>query len=193
MKILITGAAGFIGMNLCQKLLERGEQLVGVDNLNPYYSPLLKQARLRQIEGIGKGQWEFHPLDISDSEALQNLVKKHPDIAVIVHLAAQAGVRYALTDPFAYARSNLLGQVAVLELVRHLPRLRRLVYASSSSVYGGNQKLPFAEIDPILHPISLYAATKGAGELLAESYSHLFKVPIGGAAILYGLWPVGEA
>ncbi|MDI9408798.1 MAG: NAD-dependent epimerase/dehydratase family protein [Candidatus Pacebacteria bacterium] len=190
MKILITGAAGFIGMNLCQKLLHRGDQLVAVDNLNSYYDPSLKQARLGQIEASSKGSWEFHKLDISDPEALLTLVKSHPDIAVIVHLAAQAGVRYALTDPFAYARSNLLGQVAVLELVRHLPRLRRLVYASSSSVYGGNQKLPFAESDPVTHPISLYAATKGAGELLAESYSHLFQTPMVGLRFftVYGPW-----
>ncbi|MCX8500856.1 MAG: NAD-dependent epimerase/dehydratase family protein [Alphaproteobacteria bacterium] len=190
MKLLVTGAAGFIGMNLSLRLLRRGDQVLGIDNLNNYYSPRLKQARLAEIAGLHCSGWDFQPLDIAEPDALNSLVESDPDIEAIVHLAAQAGVRYALTDPLAYARSNLLGQVAVMEFARRLPRLRKLLYASSSSVYGQNSKVPFAEGDAVDHPISLYAATKRSGELLAESYSHLFQIPTVGLRFftVYGRW-----
>ena len=190
MKILVTGAAGFIGMNLTLRLLGRGDQVIGIDSLNDYYSPRLKYARLAEIERQNHPGWQFHQRDIADPTALSWVRETHPDIDLIVHLAAQAGVRYALTNPLAYGQSNLLGQVAVLELARQLPHLGKLVYASSSSVYGQNSKVPFAETDAVDLPISLYAATKRSGELLAQSYHHLFQIPMIGLRFftVYGPW-----
>ena len=188
MTVLLTGAAGFIGMHVAEALLDRGERVIGVDNLNPYYDVRLKRARLARLEGrVG---FAFIQADIADKEALLPLATAHPEVARIVHLAAQPGVRYSLVDPFAYVQANVMGHLVVLELARRLPRLEHLVYASSSSVYGGNRKLPFAETDRVDRPVSLYAATKRADELITESYAHLFGLPQTGLRFftVYGPW-----
>jgi UDP-glucuronate 4-epimerase len=185
--VLLTGAAGFIGYHVAEALLARGETVVGVDDLNPYYDVRLKQARLERLEQPG---FTFVRLDIAESEALRGLVAAHPGIDRIVHLAAQAGVRHSLAVPFAYARSNLLGHLSVLEVARHLGGVRHLVYASSSSVYGANERLPFRESDRVDTPLSLYAATKRADELMSHAYSHLFAIPQTGLRFftVYGPW-----
>jgi UDP-glucuronate 4-epimerase len=172
--VLVTGAAGFIGMHVCRRLQNDGHRVVGVDNLNDYYDPALKQARLAQLEGTpGFG---FRRLDIADAQGVDALFRAiRPQH--VVHLAAQAGVRYALSRPFAYVDSNLMGSTAILEACRH-HGVRHLVFASSSSVYGGNVKVPFSEADPVDHPVSFYAATKRANELMAHSYAHLFGLPV---------------
>ncbi|GAB4166789.1 MAG: NAD-dependent epimerase [Thalassobaculales bacterium] len=188
MTVLLTGAAGFIGYHLAEALLARGERVVGIDVMNDYYDPALKQARLDRL--AGRRGFAFHRLDICDREGLAALTAAEPGIERIVHLAAQAGVRYSLDNPFAYAHSNLEGQLAILELARGLPGLRHLVYASSSSVYGANTKVPFAVGDPVDNPVSLYAATKKSGELMAHCYSHLFGLPTTGLRFftVYGPW-----
>ena len=188
MAVLLTGAAGFIGFHTAEALLERGEQVIGVDNLNDYYDVSLKEdrlARLKQHAGFS-----IHRIDISDRSAMEALARANPDIDGIVHLAAQAGVRYSLENPYAYVESNLVGQIVVLEVARHLPRMRHLVYASSSSVYGGNTKLPFALEDSVESPVSLYAATKRADELMGHCYSHLYRIPMTGLRFftVYGRW-----
>ena len=188
MAVLLTGAAGFIGFHTAEALLERGEQVIGVDNLNDYYDVSLKEdrlARLKQHAGFS-----IHRIDISDRSAMEALARANPDIDRIVHLAAQAGVRYSLENPYAYVESNLVGQIVVLEVARHLPRMRHLVYASSSSVYGGNTKLPFALEDSVESPVSLYAATKRADELMGHCYSHLYRIPMTGLRFftVYGRW-----
>ena len=188
MAVLLTGAAGFIGFHTAEALLERGEQVIGVDNLNDYYDVSLKEdrlARLKQHAGFS-----IHRIDISDRSAMEALARANPDIDRIVHLAAQAGVRYSLENPYAYVESNLVGQIVVLEVARHLPRMRHLVYASSSSVYGGNTKIPFALEDPVESPVSLYAATKRADELMGHCYSHLYRIPMTGLRFftVYGRW-----
>lgn len=186
-RVFLTGAAGFIGFYVAKALLDKGVEVVGVDNLNDYYDPALKKARLAEI-GAHKG-FHFHEADIADHEAL----KKIPgamDADAIVHLAAQAGVRYSLENPFAYASSNLTGHLSVLELARHAKNLQRLVYASSSSVYGANEKTPFSESDPVDHPVSLYAATKRADEMMSEAYARLYAIPQIGLRFftVYGPW-----
>lgn len=188
MATLVTGAAGFIGFHVCRRLLERGERVVGVDNLNDYYDPRLKEARLAQLSGQ-KG-FSFHRVDIADREAMTGVFAAHQDLTRIVHLAAQAGVRYSLVNPYAYTRSNIEGQLVLLEMARTLKRCDHFVYASSSSVYGANEKLPFAVEDRVDHPVSLYAATKKAGELMAHCYSHLFGLPSTGLRFftVYGPW-----
>ena len=188
MKILVTGVAGFIGMSLAAKLLECGEQVLGVDSLNDYYDPHLKLARLEQLRPYSS--FEFHQLNLADRVAVDTFSRQAPEITTIVHLAAQAGVRHALKEPFAYLESNLVGQMVLLEWARRLPRLEHLVYASSSSVYGENHKVPFAEEDAVDRPISLYAATKRSDELLAYSYSHIYKIPMTGLRFftVYGPW-----
>lgn len=188
MTILVTGAAGFIGYHVCQHLLNRGERVIGVDNLNPYYDVQLKESRLKELEK--NNNFKFHLINIADRSEMQALVTKNPGIKKIVHLAAQAGVRYSLTHPFAYADSNLLGHLVILESARLLPELEHLVYASSSSVYGANQKLPFSVNDPVDHPISLYAATKRSCELMSYTYSHLHNIPCSGLRFftVYGPW-----
>ena len=175
MTVLLTGAAGFIGMHVAETLLARGEQVVGIDNLNPYYDVGLKRARLARLES--RPGFRFLAADVSDREAMLGLADSEAGVTRIVHLAAQPGVRHSLVDPFAYVQANVMGHLVVLELARRLKRLEHLVYASSSSVYGGNRNLPFTETDRVDHPVSLYAATKRSGELISESYAHLFGLP----------------
>ena len=186
--VLVTGAAGFIGAAVCERLLERGEHVVGLDNLNNYYDPSLKQARLDRLDGIAAPAWSFHRLDLADGEAMAALFAATKPRAV-VHLAAQAGVRYSLENPAAYIQANLVGFGHILEGCRH-HGVEHLVYASSSSVYGGNKAMPFAEGQPVNHPVSLYAATKKANELMAHTYSHLYGLPATGLRFftVYGPW-----
>lgn len=186
-KILVTGAAGFIGMHVTRALLARGDEVVGIDNLNDYYDPALKHARLAEIQAAG-GTFRFVKMDVADNAALAALAEAE-QFDTVIHLAAQAGVRYSITNPHAYAQSNLVGFVNVLEACRH-HGVKHLVYASSSSVYGGNTKMPFAETDPVDHPVSLYAATKKANELMAHTYSHLYGLPTTGLRFftVYGPW-----
>jgi UDP-glucuronate 4-epimerase len=188
MTILLTGAAGFIGMHVAESLLARGEQVVGLDNLNAYYDVRLKQARLARLEAWPG--FRFIPADVADRDAMLGLADSESGVTRIVHLAAQPGVRHSLIDPFAYVQANVMGHLVVLELARRLKRLEHLVYASSSSVYGGNRALPFAETDRVDHPVSLYAATKRSGELISESYAHLFGLPQTGLRFftVYGPW-----
>ena len=188
-KVLLTGAAGFIGAALSIRLLQRGDQVIGLDNLNDYYDPSLKQARLRQVEAAASpGAWRFEHLALEDEQALMTLfAEERPQ--VVVNLAAQAGVRYSLENPAAYIQSNLVGFGHVLEGCRH-HGVENLVYASSSSVYGGNRNLPFHERQPVNHPVSLYAASKKANELMAHTYSHLYGLPATGLRFftVYGPW-----
>lgn len=187
MKILVTGAAGFIGMHVSAVLMARGDEVVGIDNLNDYYDPALKQARLARLDAM-QGSFRFIQLDVADHGALDALCRQER-FDKVIHLAAQAGVRYSLTNPHAYAQSNLVGFVNILEVCRH-HGVQHLVYASSSSVYGGNTKMPFAESDPVDHPVSLYAATKKSNELMAHTYSHLYGLPTTGLRFftVYGPW-----
>lgn len=184
MAVLVTGAAGFIGYHAAEALLARGEEVIGIDDLNPYYDVKLKRARLERL--LGRKGFRFIEGDIADEETLAGL-----DCERIVHLAAQAGVRYSLRNPRAYVRANLMGHLNVLELARGMgERLRHLVYASSSSVYGGNEKAPFSETDAVEKPVSLYAATKRSDELISYSYSHLYGIPQTGLRFftVYGPW-----
>ena len=187
--VLVTGAAGFIGAALSARLLQRGDRVVGLDNLNDYYDPSLKQARLRQIEAIASEEaWRFAEMALEDGDALMALfAAEKPE--VVVNLAAQAGVRYSLENPAAYIQSNLVGFGHLLEGCRH-HGTENLVYASSSSVYGGNRNLPFHEQQPVNHPVSLYAASKKANELMAHTYSHLYGLPATGLRFftVYGPW-----
>ena len=190
MTILVTGVAGFVGLHVAQALLQRGEQVLGVDNLNAYYDPDLKEARLRLLRQ--HPAFAFARLDIADHAALAEAAgATGGPVKAVVHLAAQAGVRYSLENPFAYVRSNLEGHLSILELCRHLlPALQHLVYASSSSVYGANEKVPFAVQDRCDAPVSLYAATKRADELLSEAYARLYGLPQTGLRFftVYGPW-----
>lgn len=188
MTVLVTGIAGFIGHAVAAALAARGEQVVGIDNLNDYYDPALKHARLADLRARFGDAVAFVKGDIADDEALDAAVAGR-GVDRIVHLAAQAGVRYSLENPRAYVRSNLAGHVNMLELARGLA-VRHLVYASSSSVYGGNRQLPFRVEDRADHPVSLYAATKKSDELLSESYAHLFRIPQTGLRFftVYGPW-----
>jgi UDP-glucuronate 4-epimerase len=188
MAVLVTGAAGFIGAATSRVLLERGDEVVGIDNLNDYYDPSLKQARLSNLARQFDNRFRFEPVDFADAAALQR-VADTVDIDGIVHLGAQAGVRYSLENPGAYIQSNLVGHANMLELARHR-RTRHMVYASSSSVYGGNKSLPFRVEDRVDQPLSLYAATKKADELLSESYSSLYRLPLTGLRFftVYGPW-----
>lgn len=186
MKVLVTGSAGFIGAALSRRLLERGDEVIGVDNLNDYYDVSLKEARLQTL--LAFDSFTEERLDIEDQSAMEAVFKKHQPQRV-VNLAAQAGVRYSLENPHAYVSSNLAGFVNVLEGCRH-NKIEHLVYASSSSVYGSNTKMPFSVADNVDHPVSLYAATKKANELMAHTYSHLYQLPTAGLRFftVYGPW-----
>jgi len=188
MTVLVTGAAGFIGFHVTQALLHRGERVIGVDNFNPYYSVALKRARLKELSG--NTRFSFHRLDLAKPGALAAMAKRQRGLDRVIHLAAQAGVRYSLENPRAYVAANLVAQLEVLEFCRTLKDLRHLVFASSSSVYGGNTKLPFAEDDRVETPQSLYAATKRADELMSYTYAHLYRLPTTGLRFftVYGPW-----
>ena len=185
-RVLVTGAAGFIGMHVARVLLERGDEVVGIDNLNDYYDVALKQARLDELRPLGG--FRFERLDLADTEGMLRCFAQG-GFDGVVHLAAQAGVRYSVTHPHAYAQSNLVGFLNVLEGCRQHP-VQHLVYASSSSVYGGNARMPFSEDDGVDHPVSLYAATKKANEVMAHSYSHLYGIRTTGLRFftVYGPW-----
>ena len=191
MKFLVTGAAGFIGFHTACHLLARGETVVGFDAVNDYYDPALKEARLRFLasrQREGQGEWTFVRGDLADGEAVKRLFSGHRFDRVI-HLAAQAGVRYSLSHPEVYVQSNLVGFTNILEACRH-HSVAHLTYASTSSVYGANTKMPFSEHEPADHPLQFYAATKRANEMMAHSYSHLFKLPTTGLRFftVYGPW-----
>jgi UDP-glucuronate 4-epimerase len=186
MKVLVTGAAGFIGMHVCERLLARGDDVVGVDNLNDYYDVALKEARLARL--TPDPRFRFFRLDIADREGIAALFAAERPQRVI-NLAAQAGVRYSLENPHSYVDSNVVGFVNILEGCRHND-VEHYVYASSSSIYGGNERMPYSEHDNVDHPVSLYAATKKANELMAHTYSHLFRLPTTGLRFftVYGPW-----
>ena len=189
MSILITGAAGFIGSHVAHRLLARGDTVIGIDNLNSYYDVRLKEARLARL--MAHPRFSFLKLDISDRESINGaLAKAGGEVDGVVHLAAQAGVRHSIEHPFDYISANIVGHLVMLEWCRHHPGLKHMVYASSSSVYGGNTKLPFAVEDRVDHPISLYAATKKADELMSHTYAHLYRVPLTGMRFftVYGPW-----
>jgi len=185
-KVLVTGAAGFIGMHVSQVLLSRGDMVVGLDNLNDYYDPQIKRDRLARL--TPNAAFRFVKLDVADRAGMDALFASEK-FDKVVHLAAQAGVRYSLTNPHAYIESNIVGFTHILEGCRH-NHVKHLVYASSSSVYGGNTHLPFSEHDSVDHPVSLYAATKKANELMAHTYSHLYGLPTTGLRFftVYGPW-----
>jgi len=186
MKILVTGVAGFIGMHSAKKLLDDGHEIIGIDNLNDYYDVTLKEDRLKILEGFK--DFKFLKLDIKNQKDVLDLFKKELPQRVL-HLAAQAGVRYSIQNPYAYIDSNIQGFINILEGCRAI-KTEHLVFASSSSVYGGNAKVPFSEHDNVDHPVSLYAATKKANELMAHTYSHLYHIPITGLRFftVYGPW-----
>jgi len=174
MRVLVTGCAGFIGMHTCLRLLSRGDDVIGLDNLNDYYDVHLKEDRLTQLRQFGK--FSFHKVDITDQAGVAAIFESE-NIEGVIHLAAQAGVRYSLKNPLAYIQSNLVGFTNILEECRH-HQIKHLVFASSSSVYGANTAIPFSVSQNVDHPVSLYAATKKAGELIAHSYSHLYGLPV---------------
>ena len=185
-RVLVTGAAGFIGFHVADRLLKSGAAVAGLDNLNAYYDVQLKRDRLAQLEG--RAGFGFHELDLSDHEGVEGLFSSFKPTSVI-HLAAQAGVRYSIENPRAYTTSNVDGFLSILEACRH-HRVDHLIYASSSSVYGTNKKVPFKEDDPVCEPVSLYAATKRANELMARTYSHLYGIRASGLRFftVYGPW-----
>jgi len=185
-KVLVTGTAGFVGFFLSQKLLERGDEVIGIDNLSEYYDVKLKQDRLAQLEG--KPGFTFYKLDLADRLGMENLFAEH-QFDTVAHLAAQAGVRYSIQNPHVYVNSNVVGFLHILEGCRH-QKVKHLVFASSSSVYGTNTKMPFSVHDNVDHPVSLYAATKKANELMAHTYSHLYNLPTTGLRFftVYGPW-----
>jgi UDP-glucuronate 4-epimerase len=188
MTTLVTGAAGFIGFHVARALLARGEPVIGVDNLNDYYPVALKEARLAELQKSGDA-FTFAKVDIADAEAMRAALAG-TKLRKIAHMAAQAGVRYSIENPGAYERSNLAGHLNMLELARASEGLEAMTYASSSSVYGGNTKVPFSETDRVDNPLSLYAATKRAGEMMSQAYAHLYRLPLTGLRFftVYGPW-----
>jgi UDP-glucuronate 4-epimerase len=188
MTTIVTGAAGFIGFHVSTALLARGEKVIGIDSVNDYYDPRLKHARLAELAKFR--EFQFAKLDVSDKEGIFALFAANPDTRHVVHLAAQAGVRYSLVNPYAYIQSNVMGHVVMLEASRTLKRFEHFVYASSSSVYGLNDTVPFSVDDPVNQPASLYAATKRSDELISHAYAHLYKVPQTGLRFftVYGPW-----
>ncbi len=186
--ILVTGAAGFIGFHTALRLLQKGETVVGIDNLNDYYDVTLKQARLELLDNFES--FTFVKQDISDREGMEDLWAQQGPFTRVVHLAAQAGVRYSLKNPYSYISSNCMGHLTVMEMCRHTKGFKHLVYASSSSVYGGNTKMPFSVQDEVNQPLSLYAATKRSAEMMSHSYSHLYGIPQTGLRFftVYGPW-----
>jgi UDP-glucuronate 4-epimerase len=188
MSVLVTGAAGFIGSHVARALLARGETVLGVDNFSDYYDPVLKFARLKPLRE--EAGFSFLEADVSDRATMLALADQHRDLDRIVHLAAQPGVRYSLIDPYVYVQTNVMGHLVMLELAKRLGGLKHFVYASSSSVYGSNRKLPFAPEDRVDQPVSLYAATKRADELLSETYTHVFGLKATGLRYftVYGPW-----
>ena len=188
MKILVTGAAGFIGFHLCEKLLEDKHQILGIDNINNYYDVKLKKDRLKIL--LQKKNFKFKKIDISDTNFVKKIYPIAKNFKVIIHLAAQAGVRYSITHPYKYIESNVKAQVSILELAKKIKSFEHLIYASSSSVYGANKKIPFSINDKVDNPISLYGASKRAGELIAESYSKMFNINCTGLRFfsVYGPW-----
>ncbi len=186
--ILVTGVAGFIGFHTARVLLQRGDRVVGVDNVSNYYDVRLKEARLEELRRLPG--FTFHKLDIADRDAIFALVAANRDLSHIIHLAAQAGVRHSLENPYSYVDANIMGTVVMLEAARRLDRLTALTYASSSSVYGANKKQPFSVSDPVDKPVSLYAASKRACEMIARAYSHLYGLPATGLRFFtaYGPW-----
>ncbi len=187
-KVLVTGAAGFIGFHVCKRLLEQSYYVIGIDNLNPYYSVQLKKDRLKQLQFYSN--FRFYQADIGDKKMIEEIWQKEAPLIQVIHLAAQAGVRYSLVDPYSYIHSNVTGFTVILEQCRHQPNFKHLVYASTSSVYGLNKTLPFSENQRVDHPASLYAATKRSNELMAQSYYHLYKLPVTGLRMftVYGPW-----
>jgi UDP-glucuronate 4-epimerase len=188
MTILLTGAAGFIGMHVAEALLARGERVIGLDSLTPYYDLRLKHARRDCL--MAQAHFSFLEVNIADRAAVAAVLEKYRDVTRIIHLAAQPGVRHSLIDPYSYIEANVMGHLVMLEAARALPRLQHFLYASSSSVYGGNRDLPYREDDRVDHPISLYAATKRADELMSEAYGHIFGLPQTGLRFftVYGPW-----
>jgi UDP-glucuronate 4-epimerase len=188
MAVLVTGVAGFIGYHVAEALLGRGQTVVGIDNLSDYYEVSLKEARLARLDG--RPGFSFRRLDIADRDAVSALFAEEREIDRVVHLAAQAGVRYSLINPYVYLRSNIDGHVVLLEAARRLPRLLHFVYASSSSVYGGNREMPFSVADRTDHPVSLYGATKKAIEVISESYAAMYGLPLTALRFftVYGPW-----
>jgi UDP-glucuronate 4-epimerase len=188
MTILLTGAVGFIGMHVAEALLARGEKVIGIDSLTPYYDLRLKHARRDRL--LAQAYFSFLEVNIADRAAVEAVFKQYPDVTRIIHLAAQPGVRHSLIDPYSYIEANVMGHLVMLEAARSLPRLQHFLYASSSSVYGGNERLPYREDDRVDHPISLYAATKRADELISEAYGHIFGLPQTGLRFftVYGPW-----
>lgn len=188
MTIVVTGAAGFIGSHVASALLDRGKTVLGIDNLNDYYSVALKEARLARL--AARPGFRFIKADVSDRAAVEALAPDFAAATGVVHLAAQAGVRYSLENPYAYVDANVTGQVAMLEAARRMPSLKHFVYASTSSVYGANKKMPFSVEDRVDSPMSIYAATKKAAEMMTYAYCHLYKVPATGLRFftVYGPW-----
>ena len=196
MSILVTGAAGFIGFHICKKLIQDGNHVIAIDNLNDYYDPNLKKNRIKElinISGKNENLFNFMKVDLVSSNNLEQIFSSHNDknskISIVIHLAAQAGVRYSIENPSAYVQSNLVGFCNIIEIAKKY-NVEHFFYASSSSVYGGNKKLPFEELDNVDKPISLYAATKKSNELIAYTYSHLFNLPTTGLRFftVYGPW-----
>jgi len=186
--VLVTGVAGFIGFHVASRLLKQGISVVGVDNLNDYYDVGLKKNRLSQLQA--HSNFTFHQIDLSDRPKMEAMWAEHDDVYHIIHLAAQAGVRYSLVNPYAYIQSNVMGHLVILELCRNRSGFQHLVYASSSSVYGGNQKMPFSVQDRTDSPLAIYAATKKCDELMSRTYAHLYQVPATGLRFftVYGPW-----